>query len=34
MVTEIFWTETAKSSLKLIFSYYKENVGVKTAQKI
>ena len=34
MVIKIIWTETAKSSLKIIFDYYKENASVFVARKI
>jgi len=34
MVKQIFWTETAKMSLKIIFDYYKTNVNILIANKI
>ncbi len=34
MVNKIFWTDTARASLKIIFNYYKEHVSISLAQKI
>jgi len=33
MVKKIFWTDTAKFSLKIIFDYYKKNVSSLIALK-
>ena len=34
MVREIFWTDIAKLSVKIIFNYYKENVDIIIAERI
>jgi len=34
MVSEIFWTDTAKLSVKIIFNYYRKNVNILFAEKI
>ncbi len=34
MALKIYWTDFAKSELRGIFDYYKENAGLKVAQKI
>lgn len=34
MVKKIYWTDTAKASIEIIFNYYKENVSLSIAKKI
>ena len=34
MVKKIYWTDTAKASIEIIFNYYKENVSLSIARKI
>ncbi|MEN8120017.1 MAG: type II toxin-antitoxin system RelE/ParE family toxin [Bacteroidota bacterium] len=34
MVKKIYWTDTAKASIEIIFNYYKEHVSLSIAKKI